>query len=261
MAYSHVAYIDESGDDGCSGPYRVDSGHGGQSHFLIVGAYIVSVDQDKSLVGIRDHIRDSIKPHAQRIDLHFSGLNHAQKIRYCQMLASKPANIICVIVQKAGLNKRDFSKNAHQLYWYACRMLVERISWLCDDLTPGSAEKRVRLVFSNRGGMSYSDFSSYLTNLQGIQTQIRWQCIDASLVDSQPHRKLAGLQFADAANCGISSCVEPQNFGVLEPRYGKELSPLLFRYRGRRLWGYGIKVFPSRDGLSDEQNANLDALI
>ncbi len=262
MSYSYVAYIDESGDPACSGPFRQNSSFGGSSNFLIVGAYVVTAKNDKRLVKLRDDIRDEIRPAAKKRDLHFVDLKHPQQIRYCQLLAKEPARMICVIVNKAHLRRQmDFAKDPNGLYWYACRLLVERISWLCDDASSDPKKKKVKLVFSNRGGTPYQRFVSYLTSLQCVDTEIRWNCIDHTLVDARPHSQLAGLQFADGVTSGVARGIEPQNVGVLEPRYGKELKPIVYKYRNGRISGYGIKVLPDmKTGLSNEQRANLEAL-
>ena len=262
MDYSYVAYIDESGDPGCSRVARKSPSKGGQSHFLILGAYIVTINNDKHLVKLRDSIRDEIKPAAKKRDLHFKDLKHGQKTRYCQLLAAHRARMITVIINKEQLDKRqEFAKDPDQLYWYACRLLVERISWLCDDTKPGQPHKKVKLVFSNKGGMSYRQFRNYLANMRGVDTQIRWNCIDENLVESKPHSQWAGLQFADGVTSAIAWGIEPQNLGILEPRYGQELKPIIYRYKNGKLRGYGIKILPDMEiGLSKEQRANLMAL-
>ena len=265
MAYSFVAYIDESGDPSCVHPFRVHAGRGGRSHFLSLGAYVVTVRNDRHLVRLRDEIRTKIKPGAQKRDLHFSGLKHPQKIRYCELLSEHRARAITVIFNKSRfLNHNHFTNNPDAFYWYACRFLVERISWLCDDAEPDPNYKRVKLVFSNRGGMTYDNFSSYLRRLRNLndpKIQIRWQCIDEDLVESRPHGQRAGLQFADGVTSAISAAIEPQPLGVLESRYGLALKPILYRYRTGRISSYGIKVMPGpRAGLSEEQRANIVAL-
>ena len=128
MSYSYVAYIDESGDPGCTGPFRTKSTEGGQSNFLTLATYIVRAEHDGDLIQIRDDIRNEVKPRTKKRHLHFQNLKHEQKLRYCQLLAQQRAWLVAVIFNKAHLDKRAaFSKNSKQLYWYACRLLVERI--------------------------------------------------------------------------------------------------------------------------------------
>ena len=262
MDYSYIAYIDESGDPGCGGPFRTKSTEGGQSNFLTLAAYIVRAEYDKQLVKLRDDIRDEIKPKAKRRDLHFQKLKHEQKIRYCQHLATQRTRIVSVIVNKAHLSKREaFSKNTKQLYWYACRLLVERISWLCDDAREGPDQRRVKLIFSDRGGTPCGEFREYLKNMRGVDTQIRWSCIDENLVESMSHSQRAGLQFADAVASSISWGIEPQQFGNTEARYGRTLKPKIYKSNAGKIAGYGIKMLPNIEvGLSNEQRAYIQAL-
>lgn len=263
MEYGFVAFIDESGDPGCSGPFRTGQDNGGQSHFLTLSAYLVSRNTNTTLVAMRDNIRDEIKPHAQKRDLHFADLKHEQKVRYCELLSEMTrAKVIAIIINKEHLNRREqFATNCELLYRYACRLLVERISWICDDTQSDNDLKRVKLVFSNRGGTSAAQFKGYLQNLSALDTEIRWQCINEELVASLPHAKRAGLQLADCVASAISSGLEEKFPGILEPRYGKCLKPIFYRYRNGRVSGYGIKIVPDKStGLSEEQSAYIEAL-
>jgi len=262
MEYGFEAFIDESGDPGCSGPFRTNSDGGGQSNFLTLAAYVVRRETTAVLVKWRDEIRNEIKPNAKKRDIHFCKLSHHQRLRYCQLLAQKPARIIAVVINKAHLTERaKFENNCKQLYWYACRLLVERISWLCDDHETTKDRKRVRLTFSNRGGTPHTEFQGYLRNLREVSTQIRWQCIDEELVSAAPHSQLAGLQFADCVASAITEGLEPGTFGFTEPRYGLELASLLYRYKKRRVRSYGLKVLPNPPtGLTKEQSAYIEAL-
>ena len=46
MTYSFIAYIDEAGDDGLTGRYRVSGKGGGSSHWLIIGAPVWRLSRD-----------------------------------------------------------------------------------------------------------------------------------------------------------------------------------------------------------------------
>lgn len=262
MDYGFVAYIDESGDPGCTGPFRPSPGAGGQSHFLTIAAYIVPKDYSRTLVEARDRIRNEIKPRAVRRDLHFADLGHEQKARFCQVFGEMAGCITALIIGKAHFPERErFQKECAQLYWYACRVVVERISWYGDTHGDTADRKRVKIEFSDRGGTPVEDFRGYLRNLRGVDTQIRWGSINEELVESYGHEQRAGLQFADCAASALTWGVEPQKFGLTEPRYGLSLHPRLYRYRNGKVKGYGIKTWPDMGNwLSKEQSAYLEAL-
>jgi hypothetical protein len=79
----YVAYIDEAGDEGfgklAAGPV------GGQSRWLVLGACIVSRENDLRLPALRDQIVTRFAKRKSH-DLHFRDLKHAQKVVVCQKL-------------------------------------------------------------------------------------------------------------------------------------------------------------------------------
>jgi hypothetical protein len=153
MAYSFIAYIDESGDDGL-GNFRKAGDRGGQSCWLVISACVTRFVHDGQVVKWRDQMLAKCQKRGQ--NLHFIGLNHHQKVATTQYMAQLPIRAISVLSNKQTIPGGIYtSKN--QLYFYLTRYLIERISWFCRDYrrTVKDGDGRVKIIFSRRGGMSY----------------------------------------------------------------------------------------------------------
>jgi len=251
IPHEYVAYIDESGDDGL-GKYRIPGQDGGSSHWFSVSACIVRRKNDRSLVASRDAILQMLKRHQLR-DIHFAKFKHGQKRAIITEMVKLPIRVSSVLSCKQHIPAGSYqAKNS--LHFYLTRYLLERISWLCQ--TEKKEMGKVRLVFSNRGGVSYDELRAYLKKLKSKKTTIDWRHIDPELVESRPHTALAGLQFADCAARGFAEAVEPNEYGDFILDYAELLRPVVYNYEGN-YGGYGVKVLCKENLLDDRQKRLL----
>ncbi|MGY6628589.1 MAG: DUF3800 domain-containing protein [Oceanicaulis sp.] len=261
MTASFLAFIDESGDDGLGGNYRVPGRRGGATHWLVISATIVKRSRSQELVAWRDEILDQM-PDKKNRNLHFAQLNHGQKLAAVRTLSGKPLRIISVLAAKKPIPAGMYSEK-NQLYFYMTRYLVERISWFCRDYRQAVPEGdgTVAITFSRRGGMSYPAFRDYLTRLRengGGGVRVHWPAIDIPSVTAHDHSRLAGLQIADVGASAMAGMVEPDFYGNYEPRYARTLRPVVYNH-DRNYLSYGLKIVPRAEqcGLDEEQAANL----
>ncbi len=243
---SFVAYIDESGDEG----FKFLPADRGSSRWFVVSAVVYRKSAELETVRIMREIRDVLgKPRNKA--LHFRELKHEQRLPFVRRICSAPARIVSVLIHKQSIAHVDvFQNEAHRLYRYASRLLLERLSWLCRDTRkPGEGDGSVELIFSNRSAMSYDDLRNYLHRLrdQGSDQEVRidWNVINPSAVRAVNHEKLAGLQIADAVASSIYCAVNLSQYGEAEPRYLDMLRPLLFRHSKGNCLGYGLKIWPA----------------
>lgn len=255
MSHTFVAYIDESGDDGLR--KLRDRNHGGSSRWLALSCCVVRRANDLQLISVRNSILSEIQRTKTR-HLHFADLNHHQRLAACRILAQAPVRLINVLSNKSTVPQlHAFRTDKSKLYWYLGRYLIERISWLCDDAAV-EEPKRVKIVFSNRSGLSYEEFREYMTVLKTqCDTQIRWHVIDIDAIESRPHTQLAGLQLADCGASAFYAAVEPTRYGDYEPRYAEMLKPVTYRRR-RNFLSYGVKIVPNVSVLNQHQQRLLD---
>jgi hypothetical protein len=251
MTHSYIVYIDESGDDGL-GNYKVPGKGGGASHWLSIGAVVWRYSRDLDAVQWGKEIQAKLSEKRQNAPLHFAKLNHQQRVMAVNQLSQRPLRIISVIANKPSIPSGTYtSKN--QLYHYMCRYLLERVSWLCRDMrkTVPEGDGRAKIIFSRRGGMSYTDFQQYLQLLKvrtDLDTRVHWPVIDIEAIEALDHSTRMGLQLADIAVAGISAGLEPDYYGNFETRFAKELKPRVYCNQKNYL-SYGIKIVPSLDKL------------
>lgn len=246
MSVSFVAYIDESGDEGF-----VFKGVGtGSTGWLVLSAVVLPKQNDLGIVRLAEKIRTTIgKP--KGFVLHFQKLSHDHRVAACQQIGASNVRIISILTSKRHLPPEYATTEKHILYRYMCRLLLERISWLCRD-RPCVGDGTAELIFSNRAAMSYDDLRKYLATLQGksdeLEVKIEWAVIDPLQVRAINHDQLAGLQIADIAASGTRWSVDLNKYGNVEARYIEILKPRLYNHNGKVL-SYGLKFFPNLDKI------------
>lgn len=213
---------------------------------------MVRTINDAKLAQQRDRIAALIQQ-TKRRDIHFGQLKHAQKAIVASELARLPVKLLHVLSCKPHIPDPTIYCRKGQLYWYLCRMLIERISWCCwANRRTGSP--LARLVFSTRGGMKYQEFRDYVTRLKAADTHIDWRTISESPehICSEQHNRLAGLQFADVTARAFAEGVEPNIYGTYESAYALSLKTKVYQYRGNYR-SYGVKVLADEDALDQAQ--------
>jgi len=248
MKPSFRVYIDESGDEGfvftpSDGPRQV-----GSSRWLILGAIVQRAENDAQCVRCMDDVRRALG-RAHRQHVHFTNLRHEQRLPYLREIAKTSCRLVAVLIHKPSIEEPEkFTLGRHQLYRYASRLLLERISWLCrDHRKSGVGDGFAEVIFSNRAQMSYDELRDYLRKLKSLsdaqQVRIDWSVIDPDRIRAIPHERLAGLQMADALSSGLKFAVDPNAYGDIETRYAEILLPLFYRHQQVAL-GYGLKFWP-----------------
>jgi len=66
-------------------------------------------------------------PHRQERVLHFTNLNHSQRLSATRILGEKPVRIVSVLNYKPTIPDGVYDRK-NQLYFYITRYLIERIS-------------------------------------------------------------------------------------------------------------------------------------
>lgn len=263
MAHSFIAYIDESGDDGLTGKYKTVGQRGGSSHWLTLSASVWRFGRDLEATEWIKDINAKF-PNVQSKVIHCQNLTHQQRVAASQVLSKKPFKSICVMAHKPSLDPDAF-KGKNFLYFYLCRFLIERLSWLCRDSRKSIKEGdgRVKIVFSRRGKLSYEDFKEYLGKLRADPTvTVNWQVVDIDGIEARDHATRAGLQVSDIIATCMTAGVEQDIFGNCEDRYSEILRPLIYKRKGNYL-SYGLKMLPPHDqlDLSDQQKAFISKFL
>lgn len=253
MAHSFIAYIDESGDDGLIGRFRNPGNGGGPSHWFVIGATVWRLSRDLDMANCAKSIIHKLPSRKRSKPLHFTELDHAQRVMAISQMIDKPFRAIGVFAHKPVIPDGIYvAKN--QLYHYMTRYLIERLSWLCRDLRKQVPEGdgRLKIVFSRRGGMDYPDFQQYLRRLRDAndsEIRIHWPVIDIDSVEAHDNGQRYGLQLADIAVGGLRSALEPDLYGNVEPRFAEMLKRNTYGRDGKYL-SYGAKLVPAYDRIA-----------
>jgi Protein of unknown function (DUF3800) len=240
MAHSFVAYIDESGDEGfifSDPPARASS------EWFILSALVVPGDTEVAALRQIDAVMKPIEQGRGSI-IHFHKLNHDQRVAMCTAIGESRATLFSILIDKRRLNNA-WLQQGYNLYFYATRYLLERISWFARDEHEGNPApiEPVKLVFSNRAKMSYDDLRAYVARLRRQETSIYWPAIDPAHLVTKTPKDRVGLRMVDCVASGFSYGLELSRLGFFEARYGECMAPRVYS-RGGRHRPYGMKFFP-----------------
>lgn len=250
MSIGFHVYIDESGDEG----FVFDRAGRGSSRWFVLSAVVTRKETDLETVKLVDAVRRQLGK-KDRDPLHFRKLKHEHRLPYIGAIAQAKVRVASVLVHKPSLQEPEkFRAEAHLLYRYVTRYLLERVSWLCRDARREDGQT-CKVIFSNRSCMSYDDMRSYLLKLQertdDFGVRVDWTVVDPDAVEAHPHDRLMGLQIADAVASAFYQAVELSPLGYCEPRYAQMLRPVVYRHAGQYL-GYGLKFWPRDADTCDE---------
>lgn len=231
---AYNAYIDEAGDEGFVTPTVPGKG---SSEWLIVGAVIVPEENDLALSHAVDDLRLLLKRPPPK-PLHFRDLKHNAKRAAMDQLATYDFVACIVALWKPPQGAGKAFPQPPYMYNWACRLLVERLSWYADEQS-----RQVNLFFSNRATTSYAKLQTYMNWMQNDpECQIR----AGSISGFQPVNQTVKLiQIADFYASAAYAALEPDPFGNSEEDYLLRIKSQLYR-RNNNLLSYGFKGWPPK---------------
>jgi hypothetical protein len=233
-------FLDESGEEGF-GPTSSE-------WFILSGAI-----QDASDARLCRETYNRFREMCDRQDnwhFHFQNADHRLRLAFARSMRPAGYVFVSVAVHKASLTRTDNFKRPYFLYFYAAKLLLERVSWICRR----QHRKLEAVYFSTRRGLKQAAAESYFRLLQanasGLQNNIYWPAVRDMEIHVEPNKKRIGLQMADLKASSVGQALTLL-YDENEPRYLLEIKDQCFAYGGSRL-GYGLKFFPA---LSPELRA------
>jgi hypothetical protein len=244
-------YVDEAGDRGLSST--------SSTHF-VVSAVIVADRDDSAARGELATLRSTLGRAPGQV-LHFQKLTHSQRLKAAQdVAASSLAVLTNVVVHKNILGQPMPAGNVayisrpDPMYLWSLRLLLERVSWYCDESGKGQAI----VTFAHVRHFKVQKLHDYRRALEATPgVQIRWPVFANHPFRIDAPARIELLQMADIAASALFRAVEPDDFGNREPRYLDELAPKLYRRGSANVTSYGLKVFPTAEG---QPGGSLDFL-
>lgn len=220
-------YIDEAGDLG------VNRG----TQWFVLSAVVVDQEYEKQE-------RQAFKNLKSRLNLntiHFRKISSFERRCYIvDNLFRIPLTHIHVLVDTQKLHISSFKgsdMNPSFIYYnYACRYLLERVSWLLRD-----TDRIGTVVLSSRGTRRDNELIDYIKNklipYNGNQLADRFDKIMSRAAASWDM-----LQLADVCATSMFYAYERNQYGFCTPCFMKRIKTSLYRYNGK-LNNYGIKFF------------------
>lgn len=262
MYHYFTVFIDESGDDGFVFRPPPDKG---SSDWLIVSAVVSFSAHQKTLLTAADRIRASIG-WDKRKPLHFADLSHEKRVRVIHELGKEQLRYVSVIIDKRNIRDVDvFRGHRGRLYYFALRLLLERVSWLCRDsaVKNGFPSPKARIIIEHRKRLKHDDLVDYVRLLRTLgagsgwiatsphDIRIAWDVIDEGLMEAAGKPHYVGLQFADFVASGTKMALEATPYGFTEHRYAKMMVKQIYSRSGN-FTSYGLKFFPTLPAPENE---------
>lgn len=258
--YHYVAYIDEAGDPGLKRVKPLDTP--GSSEWLILSAVVVGVPNEANVAPWRNDILRLIR--SQRRDLHFTDLKPWNKSIVCEEIAKLPVRCFVVCSNKKNMRgyRNPFAEKYPSPNWFYAwlsRLLLERVTYFVREksLEQHGEVKKVRLEFSERGGLTYSALNTYFEWLKmkssGGQMflplgDLAWETMHRDLLHIYPHKQRAGLQLADAVASAFFKSCDWLDTGACDPTFAKLLGDRMCRApdnQGGEISGFSVKLMPA----------------
>jgi len=227
-------YIDESGDEGTSEASKP---------LFILAAAVVRKSDEANVRDVIDIVKQRgwiVQGQTPPSDLQFKKLRHKHRVLYADALAKKDFCYITVGILKTHLEENAHSHDPRPLFRYACRLLLERMSWHVYE-----SNGIVRKTFSDRKTFDRQSLQEYISRVMELPgNQIR-PVFRPNEIRVRDCGDLLMLRVADACASSAGNALNTDDVGYCEPRYFLSISHRLYRRDGR-LEGYILKLFPGR---------------
>lgn len=188
---------------------------------------------------------------------HFVKASHDERIGFITHMTSQPIDVMTVIINKSLIRNTDGFGLPYYMYFYAAKLLIERLTWHCARYLDVTSEAGfIRLFFSDRRGLKKANVAQYLAQLRAksmhdaafdtniSNNTINWSVLQNDQIEIWDNKLLWGLQYADAVASGVAKAIELNEYGLTEHRYIKLLAPVIHKYNGTH-YSYGLKFFPT----------------
>ena len=265
--YDYVAYIDESGDPGLR-KVKPRSPNGSSEWIVVAGALIPAELESEVGDWVSDMMK-AINSHQLR-DIHFQKLNEHRKLLVCNMLAEKRVRLFAVVSNKQNMEgyrnlKAEQIPSQSWFYCWLTRILLERIT----DNVRASSIKRygepryVKLEYSERGGLSYSQMHAYyewirMKSANGrVPLYLPWgkvafDVLHQDLMRVYNHKERDGLKLPDIVASAFFKAADVYDTGQCDPQFAKALAPRMAKAPDTgQIGGYGVKLWPSWTKLNN----------
>jgi hypothetical protein len=257
---AYVVYIDEAGDTGLTRVKPLDER--GASEWLILGAVVVRIENDPLTHEWVQVLTRGFRGH-QRFGIHFTDLNPAKKLLVCERMRDLPIRCFAMVSNKKNMKgyENPWAEQIPSKNWFYCwltRLLLERVTDFveADGVRRYGEPRPLKIIYSERGGISYDQMNAYYTWLSFKSSSgrlflplgdLKWSVMRRELLEVRGHNERAGLHLADAVASAFFKACDIYDTGGCDPQYAKLLEPRMGRIPDMldgEIAGYGLKLMP-----------------
>lgn len=223
----YTVLIDEAGDLGVNR---------GTRWFVITGV-IVSKEKEPDLRATLKRIKTKLNIQY----IHFRKLrDFAQKSYVVNEIAKCDFTYVNIVIDTTKINivpKTTDGKPAFLTYNYACRLLLERISWFLHE-----RNGQANIILSSRGTARDGELIDYIENklFNYANNKIYSNAFNKVLSKSASDWDM--LQLADICATTMFYQFEPNGFGFISPCFCMKLRKFIYT-KDNNLYSYGIKYY------------------
>jgi hypothetical protein len=246
--------IDESGDTGVS--VLRSEGQRGSSNYFTMGA---AVFQPTTLMAARQ-LLERLQSEFRKTKpwRHATDLNHSQKVYFCRELTKLNVRFFGIMSNKNTLGEyaEEIAWEPDKFYNKCAKYLLERVGSYLTHFDKDLVEPQI--VFEKRNH-DYDAMIRYLAKVR--KNPIYSQSNGLSTINpfgiiSCTKEQEAALRVADMVSHALYACVNkaPENFGIVEPRYLKELSARFAADGAGKIIGTGLKFIHSASDMQFDKD-------
>lgn len=242
----------------------------GSSEWIVIAGALIPAEMENEMEGLVETMMHAINSRQLR-DIHFQKLNDQRKLLVCNMVAEKNVRLFAICSNKQNMqNYQNFRAAAiPSQSWFYCwltRVLLERIT---DNVLAASKRrygepKFVKLEFSERGGLSYSQMHAYYEWIRMKSSngrvplylpwgRVEFDVLHRDLLRVYNHKERAGLKIADIAASAFFKAIDVYDTRARDAQFAKALAPRMAKSPDTgQIGGYGVKLWPSWTKLTKE---------
>lgn len=277
-SYDYVAYIDEAGDPGLNKVQPRTPG--GSSEWIVVSAALIPAELEGEVGGWITDLMKAMNSHQMR-DLHFQKLTPNRKALACSFLAEKNVRLFTVVSNKQNMegwtnSRAERIPSDNWFYCWLTRLLLERVTTAVHAaaMKRYGETRRVKLEYSERGGLRYSQMHAYYEWLRIKSASgkvalfvpfgdFQYSVLHPDLMRVYNHAERDGLKLPDIVASAFFKAVDVHQTRACDPTFAKPLMPKMARSPDtHQIAGFGVKLLPNwrtldRFGVREEQRTIL----
>lgn len=220
------------------------------SRYFVVSAVMVHESHNDRVRAQLGDLKVALGRHRHQI-LHFRNLRPREKrVAAAAGVADfAMAPVMSVIIDKAEIGKvgpagdMAFIAQPDPMYFWALRLLLERVSWYAEVRQKQDA----LMTFSHVQGLKVKKLMEYREALERKRgdedMRINWALFEPHAFNIASPKTVDLLQVADVVASSVFQAIEP---GLDGPSYLNALGPKIHRRPPKPITSYGLKVFPKQ---------------